>query len=64
MRKRIITIILITILFVELLSHVVMAASLTNKNWKNDESLKLKHVDFSSIKSYTFGSSDTEVSSH
>jgi hypothetical protein len=63
MRKRIITIILITILFVELLSHVVMAASLTNKNWKNDESLKLKHVDFSSIKSYTFGSQVVNFSS-
>ena len=63
MRKRILNIILITILLVELLSHVVMAASLINKNWKNDESLKLKHVDFSSIKSYTFGSQVVNFSS-
>ena len=34
---------------------VVMAASLKDNNWKNDGSLKLKHVDFKSIKSYTRG---------
>lgn len=55
MTKKKITIFLMIVFLVAMPTLVVMAANLTDKNWKNDESLKLKHVDFKSIKSYTRG---------